>query len=298
MSLINNVKVTPSSADVSVKTDNYVKEAGISFNNILNNVLGADTKVKSRENYVSTSYDGATEEYFTEFMKGGMSLNKSYAKSKYHKLMEEAEEFERLLRKLLSEAQANNKAAKDALNLIDSFVQELKKEGKSAEEIISQTLSKINSHISEFNKNVAINGFKEFSKEQILVVNLLSSTMGYNLNSVDGVKNNLEKYKIFKSQTEEQNLGDILLNTVKQKKRLSTERSTKTYLRKKKYEETLNDKLQEIVKFRNNSDQVSAKDRIDKIVEEISTLDSGEPLQSHITDINRLNKDLYSPVFI
>lgn len=283
------------------------------FTNILNSLFGKGTtgNISSYGSYTKKSFDEDTQNVFENFMKG-MSFNKVYTDVRYQKIYKEAREFQELLKDLLKKAQNGDKGAKLALDLISDWLKDIKKETNDPEQILGKLMTKINDYMNSFTPDnfnpedlkpgQKPNFATEIQKASVRVLSAsLSMTALKNGDErVDGIESGSKKYVRFETKEDEQRLSDTLMDKVKQKKKHEPLKTTKKYVKNKAREEKIDDKIQEIIKPRFGVDDVSVNKEISQLVNDISQMDVEDADNDtvHITDFERLNRNLYSPAFV
>lgn len=279
------------------------------FTSILKGIFGNSSptgNISKYGNYTKKSFDEDTQNIFENFMKG-ISFNKVYTDIRYQKIYKEAREFQELVRDLLKKAQLGDKAAKNALNMIGEWVEDIKKETNNPEEMIGKLLNKINDYINSFAPDNYVpkdptERPNYASESQKAIVRVLAAAVSLSVHDkgkerVDSLEANSKKYVRFETKEEEQNLSDILMDKVKQKKKHEPLKTTKKYVKNKAREEKIDEKIQEIIKPRYGADEVAANKEISQLVNDISQMDVEDADHDtvHITDFNRLNRSIYSP---
>ncbi|MFN8672081.1 MAG: hypothetical protein U0457_08365 [Candidatus Sericytochromatia bacterium] len=273
-------------------TEKQLSNAGtaeLSFQKCLSKFTDSEPAIKSYVNYSAKTFDETTSKSYQEYMTQGVSVSKFYVTAVYQKLLKDAEEFEKLIRKLVAEAQRNNKSAMDALKMINTYFKEAQDPSKSKEEIFSNLLAKVNDFLNGFNPNTATKEQKEI--HDILTLSLKAVATENNTNlKIDNVINQTFKYKKFDDDKTEDAYLLEMYSKLKQKRKYQFS-TTEDYLNHKKIQDEFDVKIDKITNSRFNQDKVSEQEEI----KELMTDSSNHSLL--ILDENKSNRFLQSPLF-
>jgi hypothetical protein len=291
---INN---STNSINSGSQTESFAKynnsESEIPFAEVLSKLTGEKKiAIKSYSDYKAKSFGSDTSETYSEFVKNGLSVAKVYTTIHYQKLLKDAEEFEKLIKKLVEQASKNNKAAKDALAMISKIFEGTSIVDRDPKEVFAELLSKIKSEIKKFNPTNA----KESDKAMFELLDLsLKAIAKTNDSNIDELSKAVANHQVFDDEKTENNYLSTMFSKIKQKKRYDPAESTKEYVKKKDKEDLISSKIEKINTLR-YSDEPSAKDEISKLVNEISTL-GFERSKLFILDPAKLTRSIQSPMF-
>lgn len=289
--LIKNNYNTQSQNDFSTSSTENSEQTDGSFSDILSSLFSNNNKIKSYVEYTPKSFGGETSQIYNDFMTKGLSVAKVYTTAQYQKLLKDAEEFEKLIRKLVAEAQKNNQGAIDALKIINTMLKESEGSSKPPQELLSNLMSNIRNYIKSFDT-------KDATATQIAMLDVLTFSLNAiktENDAVSKISENASIYQKFDDEKSENAYLSAMFAKAKQKKRYDPAESTKEYVKKKEKEDLISSKLEEINTLR-YSDKPSAKDEIDKIVNEISTM-GFERGKLFILDPVKMTRSIQSPMF-
>lgn len=290
---INNSTNSINSGSHSESFSKYDSESDIPFSEVLSKLTGEKkVAIKSYSDYVAKSFSSDTSETYSEFIKNGLSVAKVYTTIQYQKLLKDAEEFEKLIKKLVAEASRNNKAAKDALSMISKIFDKTTITDRDPKEVFAEILSKIKSEIKKFDPTNA-------KESDVAMFNLLDLSLKAiaktNDSNIDELSKAVANHQVFDDEKTENNYLSTMFSKIKQKKRYDPAESTKEYVKKKDKEDLISSKIEKINTLR-YSNQISAKDEIEKLVNEISSL-GFEKGKLFILDPSKLTRSIQSPMF-
>lgn len=290
---INNSSNSINSGSQAESFAKYDSNSEVPFAEVLSKLTGEKKiAIKSYSDYVAKSFSSDTSETYSEFVKNGLSVAKVYTTIQYQKLLKDAEEFEKLIKKLVEEASRNNKAAKDALTMISKVFEKTSITDRDPKEVFAELLSKIKSAIKKFNPNAANESDKAMFELLDLSLKAIAKT---NEGSIEELSKAIANHQVFDDEKTEDNYLSTMFSKIKQKKKYDPAESTKEYVKKKDKEDLISSKIEKINTLR-YSNELSAKDEINKIVNEISTLDF-ERSKLFILDPVKMTRSIQSPMF-
>lgn len=274
---------------------NGSEEPKVSFEDILSNLTGQKTKIKSYMDYSPVrTFDQSTSNIYQDFMTKGISVAKVYTTAQYQKLLKDAEEFEKLIRKLVEEANRNNQGAIEALKMLNTMFKEFEGSKKTKEEVFADLFSKVKDFVKSFDYNNSTG-----NQKSMLDVLTFSLTAASKENSVDKMFSHSSLYKKFEDDKAENSYLSTMFSKIKQKKRYEPAKTTKTYIKEKKVEEEIDSKVQKITDLRYAQDKVSARNEINRLINDISTMGMDDLGNSKlfILDPTKMNRVIQSPMF-
>lgn len=233
--------------------------------------------------YTATKFDAGSEDFYNEFITKGANASKLLLAESFMKMLKDAEELEKKIDKLMAEANKNNAAAKEALAVFMNVLKEAKKDNKSPQETIARLTAVANNAAAYNEEKAKLDAIKKDSGITDDTTTEDIEEYGKELTSF------LDKTEAL-SNSEAMSLLNNIVSSVSE-----ADSSTKRYLENRKKDDELNEKIKSILQGKMDITEMQAE--FNKLNDSLTGGVIVANSQQHMTDLERLNRQLQSPVF-